>query len=141
MADWLQTCLVHRLLYETKNLPKNATMQNVLCLLIIYNNLGFLVDFCSKRDNKPHMSHLLRNVIIDDALFENSVKPLWQCYATALPDSILTIVTEAIKFASPLPEWIFAIPLIHLLKEHCKPFDVLHCIEWDSIGKLNYRYV
>ena len=141
MAVWLRECLLQDLLNNFINLSKNYIVQNVLCILIIYHKLGFLVDFCNDQRNAYPMKCLLRNMIIDDSLFENGVKPLWSYYPRMLPNSLLTIVKGAIYVPSPLREWIFAIPLLHLLKEECKPFDVLHSIEWEHIGKSSHRYV
>ena len=141
MAVWLREHLLEDLLNNFMNLSKNSIVQNVLCILIIYYKLGFLVEFCNNKENAYPMRCLLNKMIIDDSLFENSVKPLWNCYANILPNSILTIIKGAISFSSPLTEWIFAIPLVHLLKEHCKPFDVLHSIEWEHIGESSHKYV
>ena len=87
------------------------------------------------------MKCLLHMIIVDDSLFENSVRPLWIHYTNALPNSILTIIKGAINFPSALAEWIFAIPLVHFLEEQCKPFDKLHSIEWEYIGESSHRYV
>ena len=80
-------------------------------------------------------------MIIDDSLFKNSVKPLWNYYGNVLRNSVLIIVKGAINFHNPLPQWIFAIPLLHLLEEQYKPFDVLHSIEWERIGESSHKYV
>ena len=139
MADWLRH-LAKCLLDNFKNLPKNYILQIVLSLLIIYHKLNFLDGFCYKNENKHLVAVLLHNLIVDESLFENSVKPLWNSFDN-LPYLILTIVKGAISFTPPLPEWIFAIPLLHLLNKQCEPFEILHSIEWDHVGTLKHRYV
>ena len=141
MAVWLKECLLQDLLNSFRNMSKNSIVKNVLCVLIIYSKLNFLVEFCSHKENAYSMRCLLYNMIIDESSFENNVKPLWNYYTDLLPNSIITIVKEAINFSPPLAEWIFAIPLVHLLKEQCKPFSVLGSIEWEHIGKSTHRYV
>ena len=141
MAVWLRECLLQDLLDNFTNISKNSIVKNVLCVLIIYTKLGFLVEFCYNKENAYPMRCLLYNMISDELSFENNVKPLLNYYASLLPNSIITIVKGAISFPSPLTEWIFAIPLVHLLIEQCKPFEVLNSIEWEHIGKSTHRYV
>ena len=135
---WLKH-LVLRLLESHKNLSKNFILQNILTLLIILYKLCYLVDFCNESSNKQLMGSLLQNMIIDEALFESSVKPLLNFFDNVLSNSILIIVKGAITFL--LPQWIFAIPLVHLLEKQCKPFDVLRSIEWDHVGTSIHRCI
>ena len=140
MTVWLR-CSVDHLLDNSTNLSKNFIIQNILSLLIIFYKLGFLVDFCNNQENTRLVSPLLHCLTVDKLLFENSVRPLWNSFDKLLPYSILTVVKGAVNFNPPLPEWIFAIPLVHFLTKLCEPFEILHSIEWDHVGLSNHRYV
>lgn len=138
METWL-IMATHSLANNIKNQPKKSYLDNILCLLVIYVKMDMLHDFCRKSEHTNLISILLRNLAIDSSsVLETKVKSFHTSYGQLFLQSLLNFINDIINFHPSLTEWIFAIPIIHLLMgKHNR----LNNIEWnEDPSKFKYAY-
>ena len=113
------------------NITSNSNQSyliKVLVLLIIYFNCGLLDRFSSDINNQQFVVTLLQNLSIDSLTYQEAYDNILVYYKQHVLQLLDTLLVNTNKFVS---EWIFVVPIIHLLSEQYKPFDVLQSISWD----------
>jgi len=130
MKLWLTT-QVDTLVENIKTSPKQSFLQNILAILMIYQKMMMLGDFCYNSENAIYMSFMLRNMGVDTSTFQHTVNLMWDKYKEWLFNSISFLINCAIKCRPLLTEWIFAIPILYFLKRKCIPPKPLIEIHWD----------
>ena len=115
METWL-ILATHSLTDNIQNKPTKSYFKNILCLLTIYSKLNMLQDFCRKAENASNIGILLRNLAISSSsVLEAEVKSFWNGYGESFQQLLVKFINEIINFRPTMIEWIFAIPLVHLL--------------------------
>ena len=72
--------------------------------------------FCQKADNAAVIGVLLRNLAVNAlSVLETEVKNFQINYGQLFLKSLLSFINFVIDSHSSLTEWIFAVPMIHLL--------------------------
>ena len=120
--------------------PTESYLQNILCLLVIYFKTNMLQDFCQKAEHNAVIEILLRNLAVNSSsVLETMVKDLPINARQLFLKSLLSFVNSIINSHSILTEWIFAIPIIHLLMgQH----NSLNSVEWnEDPSKFKYVYL
>ena len=111
---------------------KQPCLIKVLTLLIIYFKCILLDKFSSDGSNRDFIATLFRNLAIDHLSYQEAYdKLLFQYKKSVLQILDIMIVNATTKFEQPVMEWVFALPLIHLLTEQYKPSEVLQSLSWD----------
>ena len=129
METWL-ILATHSLTENIKKQPNKSFLRNILCLLIIYFKLNMLHDFCHRAEHSVLISTLLRNLAVDaSSVLEADVKCFWNGFGQQFQSSLLDFINGTINFHATVSEWIFAIPLVHLLMRQHKS---LNSIEWNE---------
>ena len=120
------------LLISIREDPKQPCLIKVLTLLMIYFKCILLEKFSADSSNCDFIATLFRNLAIDHSSYQEAYdKLLFQYKKSVLQILDIMIVNAATKLEQPVMEWVFAVPLIHLLTEQYKPFEVLHSLSWD----------
>ena len=115
METWL-ILNTYSLANNIKSQPSKSYLRNILCLLVIYCKINMLQDFCQKAENATIISILLRNLAVDSSsVLETEVKNFQINCGQLFLRSILNFINVIINSHPSLTEWIFAIPMIHLL--------------------------
>ena len=138
METWL-ILATHSLANNIKNQHTKSYLENILCLLVIYFKTDMLRDFCRKSEHANLISILLRNLAIDSSsVLETKVNSFHINYGQLFLQSLLNFINDIINFHPSLTEWIFAIPIIHLLMgKHNR----LNSVEWnEDPSKFKYAY-
>ena len=131
--------MYQQLLAATKSLhssitedPKQPCLIRVLTLLMMYFKCMLLDKFSANGSNRDFIVTLFRSLTIEYSSYQEACDKLFIHYKKSVLDILDIMIGNAITtFEQPITEWIFAVPLIHLLSEQCKPFEVLHSISWD----------
>ena len=127
MKIWLLLA-THSLTDNIKNQPNNSYLKNVLCLIIIHFKLDMLHDFCCKSEHATLIKILLQNFTVDSSSLNAEVKTFQNCYGESFLQSLLKFINSIICSHS-MTEWIFAIPMVHLLMgQH----NCLNSVGWDE---------
>ena len=111
--------------------PNQSYLIKMLTLLLIYFKCTLLDKFSANSGNHGLIITLLRNLAINGSSYQEA------CYKVFIHDkeSVLQaldiMIVNVTKLTPPVTEWIFAVPLMHLLSELCQPFGVLQSISWD----------
>ena len=124
----------------TKNLvenieksPNKSFLQNILSVLIIYFKMQMLTGFCNNNKNLNYLKHFLRNIAIDfSSTYHTVLQVLWKEDKELLLTTVTIIANSAASFN--LTEWIFAIPILHLLNGQCSPSQSLDTVDWDHFA-------
>ena len=112
--------------------PNQPCLIRVLTLLMMYFKCMLLGKFSADGSNRNFIVTLFRSLTIDHSSYQEACNKLFIYYQKSVLDILHIMIGNAItKFKQPITEWIFAVPLIHLLSEQCKPFEALHSISWD----------
>ena len=129
MEAWLIRT-THSLASNIKSQSAKCYLQNILCLLVIYFKAKMLHNFCQKVEQATVIRTLLRNLAVHSPfLLETVVKSFQLNNGQLLLQSLLTCVNVVINSHPSLTEWIFAIPMIHLLMgKH----NSLNSVEWNE---------
>lgn len=138
METWL-ILATHSLANNIKNQPKKSYLDNILCLLVIYFKTDMLHDFCRKSEHANLISILLRNLSVDSSsVLKTKVNNFHTNYGQLFLQSLLNFINNIINSHPSLTEWIFAIPIIHLLMGN---HNRLNSIEWnEDPSKFKYVY-
>ena len=129
METWL-ILTTHSLANNIRNQPRKSYLDNILCLLVIYFKTDMLRDFCRKSEHANLISILLKNLAIDSSsVLETKVNSFHTNHGQLFLQSFLSFINGIINFHPSLTEWIFAIPIIHLLMgKHNR----LSIVEWNE---------
>ena len=114
-----------------KDDPHQSYLIKVLTLLMIYFKCTLLNEFSSDISNRDFIVTLLQNLTINHSSYGEACNKLLFYYKDSVLQILDIVIENAIRFTPLITEWIFAVPLIHLLSEKCKPFEVLPAIHWD----------
>jgi len=139
METWL-ILATYSLTDNISKQPSRSYVKNILCLLIIYFKLKMLQNFFNKSEHAKLTSILLQNLAINSlSVFETEIKIFQNVYQKMFLQSLLGFINKAINFHPLLTEWIFAIPIVHLLTEQ---HDSLNSVEWhEDHSKFKYAYL
>ena len=112
--------------------PKQPCLIKVLTLLMIYFKCILLDKFSSDSSNHDFIATLFRNLAIDHSSYQEAYdKLLFKYKKSVLQILDIMIVNATTKFEQPVMEWVFAVPLIHLLTEQYNPSEGLQSLSWD----------
>ena len=129
METWL-ILATRSLTNNIKNQPTKSYLQNILCLLVIYFKTNMLRDFCRKSEHAIPIGILLRNLAIkSSSVLKTVVNNFQKNYGQLFLQSVLKFINDIVTFHPSLTEWIFAIPIIHLLMGKC---NSLNSVEWNE---------
>ena len=138
MIIWLSN-VIKKLVENIEKSPEKSNLCNILSMLIIYSKMQMLVGFCYSTNNLNCLQHLLHNMAIDfSSNYHTTVQVLWKQYKDRLLKTVTTLANGAASLHSF--NWIFAIPILHLLGGHCKPSQHLSTVDWDQYTKCK-KYV
>ena len=126
METWLIDA-THSLINNIRIPPTKPYLKNILCLLMIYFKLKMLQDFCQKTEHATIIGILLRNFAVNPCMLETEVKSFWNGYGELFQKSLLSFVNDIISYHPRLTEWIFVIPVVHLLKKQHNSFN---SVDW-----------
>jgi len=96
-----------------------------------------LSDFCNDYVNESLLRSLLQNLAIDKSSYEEALEKIFHTYHQSIEDILQLLFKAAGQKWTPLKEWIFAVPLMHLLTKQCHPFEEL---DWDFDQKNQIVY-
>ena len=136
METWLIDA-THSLTNNIKIQPTKPFLKNILCLLMIYFKLNMLHDFCHKAEHTTLIGILLQNMAVFPSMLETEVKNFQNGYGELFQKSFLGFVNDIINYHPSSTEWIFAIPIVHLL---VKQRNSLNHVEWYE-NPSTFRYV
>ena len=129
METWL-ILATYSLANNIKNQPTKSYLQNILCLLVIYFKMNMLHNFCRNSEHATSIGILLKNLAINSSsMLETVVNSFRRNHGQLFLQSILKFINDIITFHPSLTEWIFAIPIIHLLMGKC---NSLNSVEWNE---------
>ena len=129
MENWLIRA-THSLTNNIKSQPTKSFLQNILCLIVIYFKTDMLSSFCRKADNATVIGVLLQNFVVNaSSVLETEVKNFNINFGQLFLKSLLNFINFVIDSHSSLTEWIFAVPMIHVLMgQH----NTLINVEWNE---------
>ena len=129
MESWLLSA-TRSLTDNIKNQSATSYLKNILCLLIIHSKLNMLHVICRKSEHIDLARILLQNLAINSSSsFQNEVKIFWKAYGQSFLQTLLNFINEIINSHSLVTEWIFAIPIVHILSEQ---HNNLNTIGWNE---------
>jgi len=112
--------------------PDYSVFIRILILLMIYYKCKLLSDFCNDGANQSLLSSLLQNLVVDKSSYEEGVEKIFKFYRQPIEEILKILFKAAVQNRTPLKEWIFAVPLMHLLTKQCCPFEDLQSVDsWD----------
>jgi len=118
---------VTNLLAKKINEQQNVNHSNeALVWLMTYHKCKMFSDFLSESANRPLLAVLLRSMMLDKPSIEDN-KILFFEYE----DSIKELCNQIVHSSIPISEWIYVVPVIHLVTKQCNPFDTLQNTSWD----------
>lgn len=127
METWL-ILATNSLTDNIQNQPTKSYFKNILCLLTIYFKLNMLDDFCRKAEHTTHIGILLRNLTVDSSsVLKAEVKSFWNNYGQTFQELLVNFINKVIHFHPTMIEWIFAVPLVHMLM---RKHNNLNNVEW-----------
>ena len=125
MKTWLLLA-ANSLTDNIKNQPNKSYFKNFLCLIIIFFKLDMLHDFCCK---STFISILLRNIaVVSSSVLDTEVETFKNHYGDLFLQSLLKFINKIICSHPSVNEWVFAIPIVHLLRQH----NSLNRVEWNE---------
>jgi len=131
MSKWLSD-VIQILVRNIQKYPKEPFLQNILAVLIISCKLNMLSEYCYERQHSNYLKVLLRNMSVDfSSLYQSTVSVLQEHFNDVLLDVIKTIIYGVTSYYTALPDWIFAVPILHLLNEKSESLQCLNKISWD----------
>ena len=112
--------------------PGYSFLVKSLVLLIIFYKCEMITKFLSGKNISSILGVFLKSLAIKDkstcqVISNNFVVH----YTKSIEEIIGKLITSASKYNPPITEWIFAVPLLHFVKENCKPYVQLEGISWD----------
>ena len=136
METWL-ILTTYSLTSNIKSQSSKSYLQNILCLLVIYFKIKKLYDFFQKAENATIIGILLRNLAVDSSsVLETKVKNFQINCGQLFLQSFLNFINVVINSHPSLTEWIFAVPIIHLLMGQHKIFNT---VGWNE-NPSNFKY-
>ena len=117
--------------------PNQSYLIKVLILLLIYFKCTLLDRFSADISNRDLIITLIRNLAIDDSTYREACNRLCIHDKESVLQILDIMIVNTTKFEPPITEWIFAVPLMHLLSEQCEPFEVLQSISWNFSKSAN----
>ena len=96
-----------------------------LVLLLIYHKCKMLSKFLES-SNRPFMTVLLKSLVLDKSSYDSN-KILFSEFGSAIEELFQVVIQSAI----PLSEYVYAVPIVHLVTEQCNPFETLQSTSWD----------
>ena len=97
---------------------------------MLYLKCTLLDRFSADIGNCDLIISLLRNLVIDHSTYQ-ACNRLFNHDKESVLEILDIVILNATKFTPPVTEWIFAVPLMHLLSEQYQPFRDLQSISWD----------
>ena len=111
--------------------PNQAYLIKALIILLIFLKCTLLNRFSADIHNRYLIITLLRNLAIDGSTYREACNRLFIHDKESILQVLNIMIVNVTQFMPPVTEWIFAVPLMHLLSEQCEPFEVLQSISWD----------
>ena len=111
--------------------PDYSVFIRILILLMIYYKCKMLSDFCNDGANQALLSSMLQNLVVDKPSYEEAHEKIFSTHHQSIEAILKILFRTAAQYWAPLKEWIFAVPLIHLLTKQCHPFEELQSDSWD----------
>jgi len=131
MSKWLSD-VIKILVGNMQKSPKEPFLQNSLTVLIISYKLEMLFDYCYNMEHSSYLKALLRNMAVEfSSLCQNTVQVLQEHFNNDLLSVMTTLVYGVTSYNPPLSDWIFAVPIIHLLNKECESLQCSNKIDWD----------
>jgi len=96
-----------------------------LVLLLIYHKCKMLPKLLES-SNRPFMTVLLKSLVLDKSSYDSN-KILFSEFGSAIEKLFQAVIQSAI----PLSEYVYAVPIVHLVTEQCNPFETLQSTSWD----------
>ena len=113
-----------------KKQPGSSHFIEVLIVLLTYYKCSILEKFCSDYKNKSLLRFLLRKLAVDESYSEMSNQTFLCHYEKSIGEILKMLV-----YKSHVSEWIFAVPLLHLVTKQCEPYARLKGIDWNHDTK------
>lgn len=136
MGIWLASAT--QLLNDNiRNQPAKSFLKNILCIVMIYFKIDMLKDFCHNSKYTAIIGSFLRNLAVDaSSVFKSETQKFWNYYGHQFLQALVNFINNIINFHPSLTEWIFAIPMVHILMgQHC----TLNSIGWNE-NPSNFKY-
>jgi len=112
--------------------PDYSVFIKILILLMTYFNCKMLSTFCNDNANQSVLKSLLQNLVVDKSFYDEANEKIFSIYNQSIEEILQILFRAAMLNQPPLKEWIFAVPLVHLLTKQCHPFEELQSvISWD----------
>jgi len=112
--------------------PDYSFFSRILILLMIYYKCKMLSTFCNDNANQSLLRSLLQYLAVDKSSYEEAHEKIFGFYNQSIEEILQILLGAAALNRPPLKEWIFAVPLVHLLTKQCRPFEELQSvISWD----------
>ena len=134
MNRWLSH-VIKSLADNIEKSTKEPFLQNMLAMLIICSKLQMLDEVCNDSKHSFSLKVLLRNIAVDFSSSYHIVQLLQSQFGNVILKTITTVVNCVTSYSTQFTEWIFAVPILHLLNESCEPFQCLDSIDWDHYSK------
>ena len=112
--------------------PGSSFLVKSLVLLIIFYKCEMIAKFLSSKNISSILGVFLKSLAIKDKSTCQVISSNFVVhYTKSIGEIIGKLITSASKYNPPIAEWIFAVPLLHFVKENCKPYAQLEGIGWD----------
>jgi len=106
--------------------PRKFHFIEALIFLLIYYKCFILEMFCSDYYRKYLLKILLQNLAVDKSYSEMSNQSFLCHYEESIGEILKMLISK-----SHVSEWIFAVPLLHLITKQCEPNTTLKSIDWN----------
>ena len=121
----------HSLVSTINAWPDYSFFIRILILLMIYYKCKMLSKFCNDVANQFLLSGLLQNLAVDKSSYEEAVEKIFNAHHHSIEEILKLLFKGAVQYRPPLKEWIFAVPLMHLMTKQCHPFEELQIVSWN----------
>lgn len=126
------TSAVESLINTITKHPKSNFLLKIIVLLVIFFKCRILANFSSDKANHFYLSFLLQNLVVkDESSFNIISAKFFVHYQTSILELLDILISNAVKFKPTIPDWIYAVPLLHFVMKKCKPWDQLQGTTWD----------
>jgi len=112
--------------------PMASRFIEALILLVIYHKCSILEMFCSDYYKEKHLLKILLQNLAVDKSYSDINNQKFLCHFEASVGEIVTMLISR----SHVSEWIFAVPLLHLITKQCEPYATLKSIDWSHDAEL-----
>jgi len=113
---------------------KEPFLQNMLAVFIICFKLQMFSEVCNS-SNHYSLKVLLHNIAVGFSSSYHIIQQLQRHFGDALSTVVTTFINYVTSYSTQFTEWIFAVPILHLLNKNCEPFQHLDSIDWDHYNK------